>query len=113
MKKTFHIQHNVGNAKHVVNYHNGTTTHPDGSPFFHLKICATQKELDDFTSELRGQGYNQPPVVNIYRVEIEHDHGRAIKLAHGSSVESVKLKLRKSEDYPKEAIFYVTELGTL
>ena len=33
MKPCYHIQSNIGKAKHVVNFHDGHKTHKDGSPF--------------------------------------------------------------------------------
>ena len=59
MPKTYHIMNNVGAAKYVVNFHDGRKTHPDGSPFFDIRIFKNKRKLSAFVSELEGQSYTE------------------------------------------------------
>ena len=56
--KTYYIQHNVGKAKYIVNYHDGKKTHADDSPFFDIAIFNSKPTLNSFTKSLEQQpGY--------------------------------------------------------
>lgn len=55
--KRFHVQYSIGKARHVVSYHDGAKTHPDGSPFFDLAICRNKKRLAKFVATLKASGY--------------------------------------------------------
>jgi len=55
--KRFNIQHNIGKAKHVVNFHDGIKKHPDGSDFFDIQIFNNKKKMDKFVDELSGNGF--------------------------------------------------------
>ena len=55
--KRFNIMYNIGKAKYVVNYHDGTMIHPDGSDFFAIKIFKNKKDLAAFIKELKTDGY--------------------------------------------------------
>ena len=55
--KTYNLQYNIGNAKYVVNFHDGESTHNDGSPFFCIKIFSNKKELAKFERKLISEGY--------------------------------------------------------
>lgn len=55
--RTFNIQTNIGKAKYLVNYHNGVTTHEDGSPFFDIAIFENKRKLKIFTDSLKCKGY--------------------------------------------------------
>ncbi len=57
--KTFHTRTNVGNAKYVVNHHDGVKTHQDGSPFFDVAIFSNKKELKHFQDNLLKDGYTE------------------------------------------------------
>lgn len=57
--KRFNIQYNVGRAKYVVNYYDGTKKHPDGSDFFDIEIFKNKQKLNKFTDELLKKGYKQ------------------------------------------------------
>jgi hypothetical protein len=52
------VQENIGRARYVVNYHDGTKTHTDGSPFFDIRIFSNKKDLEKFTRELKAAGFN-------------------------------------------------------
>jgi hypothetical protein len=55
--KRFNIQYNIGKAKYCVNFHDGKSTHKDGSPFFAIKICKSKTQLKNFINELSHKGY--------------------------------------------------------
>ena len=55
--KLFNLQSNIGKAKYVVNFHDGVSTHKDGSPFFGIAIFHNKKKLAKFTKSLTEQGY--------------------------------------------------------
>jgi hypothetical protein len=57
--KEFHIQHNIGKAKYVVNYHDGEKKHNDGSDFFDIAIFRSKKDMSSFTTQLRREGYSE------------------------------------------------------
>ena len=56
-QKLYRVTHNVGNARHVVSYHDGVETHQDGSPFFGIRILSTVRDRDRFVKELKQDGY--------------------------------------------------------
>ena len=45
-------QQNIGKAKYVVNYSDGTKKHKDGSEFWDIAIFKSKKTKDDFVSKL-------------------------------------------------------------
>ncbi len=55
--KRYYIQQNIGRAKYVVNFHDGSKCHKDGSPFFDIKIFKSKRKLNEFERELKQQGY--------------------------------------------------------
>ena len=55
--KTYNLQYKIGKAKYVVNYHNGTDTHADGSPFYHIATFKNKVELGKFEQKLISEGY--------------------------------------------------------
>ena len=59
MSKKFYIQNNIGRAKYVVSYHDGSKKHPDGSDFFDIAICKNKKKLTKFTVDLIKNGYTE------------------------------------------------------
>ena len=58
-RKVFYEQSNIGNAKYVVNYHNGIKKHKDGSRFFDLAIFSNKKKKDIFIKGLLFSGYSE------------------------------------------------------
>lgn len=56
--KRYYIQQNIGRVKYVVNFHDGSKCHKDGSPFFDIKIFKSKRKLNEFVRELKQQGYN-------------------------------------------------------
>ena len=62
--KRFHIQSNIGKAKYVVNYHDGSKKHRDGSNFFDIAIFKNKKKLNELISSLVVKGYAQRPTGN-------------------------------------------------
>ncbi len=55
--KDYHVQFNIGQARYVVNSHDGVKTHGDGSRFYDIRIAKNKRELDDIIAELRRAGY--------------------------------------------------------
>jgi hypothetical protein len=61
MHKQFNIMYNVGQTKYLINFHDGISTHEDGSPFFGVRICRNKTELNKCTNDLIQQGYIEKP----------------------------------------------------
>ena len=55
--KEFNITYNIGQAKYVVNFHDGVQKHRDGSRFFDIQIFKNKKDLAKFTMSLSDKGY--------------------------------------------------------
>lgn len=62
-KKRYYIQDNIGRAKYTVNFHNGTSTHDDGSDFFDIRIFHNKRERDAFVKQLNSSGYHERGVM--------------------------------------------------
>jgi hypothetical protein len=45
--------YNVGHAKYVVNFHDGTKFHKDGSPFFDMRIFSNERKKNAFLRSLK------------------------------------------------------------
>lgn len=56
-ERVYNTQENIGKAKYVVNFHDGKKAHPDGSPFYDIRIFRNKKKRDAFIKELKGNGY--------------------------------------------------------
>lgn len=57
--KQFYEQSNIGQARYVVNFHDGVKVHDDGSPFFDLRIFTNKVARDAFIKLLCSEGYVQ------------------------------------------------------
>lgn len=57
--KQFNIQTGIGKAKYVVNHHDGSKTHHDGSNFFDCSIFKNKKKLAAFVKTLKANGYTE------------------------------------------------------
>lgn len=57
--RTYQIQNNIGKCKYVVSYHDGQSTHQDGSKFFDIRTASNKKKLKQITDTLKGQGYSE------------------------------------------------------
>lgn len=55
--KRYNTMMNVGKAKYVVNFHDGVSTHKDGSPFYGIAIFRNKVANAKFLNELSQQGY--------------------------------------------------------
>lgn len=55
--KRFNTMTNIGHAKYVVNYHDGTKKHTDGSDFFDIDIFKNKKKFNEFVQSLINDGY--------------------------------------------------------
>lgn len=47
----------IGTAKYVLNFHDGVSTHKDGSPFYDVRIFSSKKKLDAFINKLLSDNY--------------------------------------------------------
>lgn len=57
--KRYHTMMNVGKAKYVVNFHDGVSTHKDGSDFYDIALFSNKKSFNDFLQSLVRQGYRE------------------------------------------------------
>ena len=57
MKPNYRLSQNIGKARYVVSLFDGTKFHPDGSPFYDIKILSNRREVARFTRSLDAQGY--------------------------------------------------------
>lgn len=55
--KIYNIKYNVGKCKYLVSYHNGEKKHKDGSNFFDIGVFKNKTTLNEFTENLKLQGY--------------------------------------------------------
>jgi len=55
----FYEMFNVGRARYVVNFHDGTKTHSDGSPFYDIRIFGNKKDKARFVKSLLAKGYTE------------------------------------------------------
>ena len=59
MTKEYYLQRNIGKAKYVVNFHDGVSTHKDGSAFYNIKIFRNKPAVELFIKELSNKGYKE------------------------------------------------------
>ena len=57
--KEYHWNTNIGRAKYVVNFHDGVSTHKDGSEFYDMKIFKNRPDMEAFIAELEKKGYRE------------------------------------------------------
>lgn len=57
MTKNYYEMFNIGHAKYVVNFHNGESTHSDGSPFYDIAIFRNKAKKAAFIKRLHSEGY--------------------------------------------------------
>lgn len=55
--KTYYTQDNIGKAKCTVSFHDGESTHKDGSKFYAIATFKNKKKRDAFIKELQDEGY--------------------------------------------------------
>lgn len=55
--KVFYPNYNVGEAKYVVNHHDGVKTHKDGSPFYDIALFSNMRKFENFMKGLIKKGY--------------------------------------------------------
>ena len=56
-RKAYYVMCNVGKARYLLNYHDGHSTHADGSPFWGAACISNKRELARRIQELHKQGY--------------------------------------------------------
>ena len=59
MEKQFNTMFNIGKAKYVINSHDGTATHKDGSPFFGVDIFKNKRLFNKKRKELLTNNYTE------------------------------------------------------
>jgi hypothetical protein len=57
--KQYYLMDNVGHAKYTVNYHDGVSTHKDGSAFYDIAIFRNKPSMEAFINELARKGYRE------------------------------------------------------
>lgn len=57
--KVFNEKQNVGTTKYAVNYHDGVSTHKDGSQFFGIALFKNKRKKEKFLAWLRQEGYTE------------------------------------------------------
>ena len=55
--KTFYEIYMGGKNKYTVNFHDGKSTHKDGSKFYDMRIFKNKKKVAAFIKELKEAGY--------------------------------------------------------
>lgn len=55
--KTYYIQNSIGKCKYVVNFHNGSKCHNDGSHFYDISIFKNKIDLRSFVETLKNKGF--------------------------------------------------------
>lgn len=55
--KHYYESYNIGHAKYVVNYHDGSKIHADGSEFYDIRIFKNKRKKAAFIGELNRAGY--------------------------------------------------------
>jgi hypothetical protein len=58
-KKVYRTKMNIGKTKYVVDFHDGKSTHKDGSEFYDTRGFKNKEDFEDFQKKLRGQGYTE------------------------------------------------------
>jgi len=53
----FYTQDNIGSVKYTVSFHDGESTHADGSPFFDIRLFKNKRKRAKFVKSLRDKGY--------------------------------------------------------
>ena len=57
MQKQFYPQNTIGTAKYTISFHDGESTHKDGSPFFGILCFKNKQKFNAKIKELKNQGY--------------------------------------------------------
>jgi hypothetical protein len=57
--KVFRTEYNIGKVKYAVSFHNGRSTHHDGSPFYDIRIFKNKKKMVAFILSLKKEGYRE------------------------------------------------------
>lgn len=56
--KTMYTQHTIGKAKYCLSFHDGISTHKDGSPFYGIKLFSNKKMLQKTIKHMTQEGYH-------------------------------------------------------
>lgn len=55
--KQYYVMYNVGKVRYFLSFHDGKSTHRDGSPFWGCQCFRNKKKLAARIKELEGEGY--------------------------------------------------------
>ena len=58
-RKRFYQQDRVGSSKYTISFHDGKSTHKDGSDFYGIKTFKNKTDLINFRKELVSKGYKE------------------------------------------------------
>jgi len=61
--KDYYIMYNVGKCKYLVSYHDGSSTHKDGSRFYDIATFKNKVKLNNFIEELNNNGYKERSIL--------------------------------------------------
>ena len=53
----YNVMYGIGRVKYVVNTHDGTSTHPDGSPVYGINTFSNKKKMKAYIKSLKKKGY--------------------------------------------------------
>ena len=57
--KTLYTQYGIGKSKWSVSFHDGVSKHPDGSPFFAIRLFKGKRKMEAFVDALKSLGYTE------------------------------------------------------
>ena len=55
--KQYYIMFGVGKVKYLLNFHDGESKHPDGSPFWGVQCFSNKKKLTSRVKQMEAAGY--------------------------------------------------------
>lgn len=113
MNKTFYTQNNIGNAKYVVNFHNGVSAHRDGSEFFDIAIFKSKAKLKECIDKLLKEGYVErgisltPTNLNMLFIDQITNFQHLVSKQKQTKAEFLAtIEKTYSTENPKTALFY-------
>lgn len=57
--KQYYWLFGIGRCRYAVSYHDGVSTHKDGSPFFGIALFRNKKKMQKFINGLEQDGYTE------------------------------------------------------
>ena len=65
-EKLYYTMDNIGRAKYTINYHDGISTHRDGSAFYGIETFKNKKKYNARLKEMIKEGYKETRM-SIYK----------------------------------------------